>query len=427
MFKDYYAILGIEFPSDAAEIKDAYKEQTLKWHPDLNKGRDTTKEMVDINEAYSILSNPFSKAKYDNEYLSFRQKQGTFQDGSQGTEKDSSTTSHWDHSTGWYTYDYDVQDDSLKQDIYNARKAAEKYVSELIKELKETTKTAAKAALKAVRPWLYMLLGGFIISLVISLCNLACEGPSLSTNGSSYLTSLQTESKLKEMVRQANQMCPMSLGMLGETNSIRLEGNNVVMSGTIDENFVKVETLSKVDPEMLKRNFLTVYRSSTNSGFREILKVLIEEDAGFTIKYKGNVTGKILAIYFSPEELASVNTDGELDAEAPLMATIEMTNVQCPVEIDDGILMTKMALEGDYIVYYALVDEDKLSVAEIEAEKKEYKDYVLQYLSLPDFSVRKLVQLFNNANKGVKYKYTGETSHRECIITITASELQSLR
>ena len=56
MFKDYYAILEISFPSDEKEIKAAYRQQSLKWHPDRNIGRNTEEEMKAINEAYAILS-----------------------------------------------------------------------------------------------------------------------------------------------------------------------------------------------------------------------------------------------------------------------------------------------------------------------------------------------------------------------------------
>lgn len=52
MFVDYYKILEIAFPSTAEEIKKAYRQQSLKWHPDKNPGVDTTQRMLDINAAF---------------------------------------------------------------------------------------------------------------------------------------------------------------------------------------------------------------------------------------------------------------------------------------------------------------------------------------------------------------------------------------
>ena len=68
IFKDYYKILGFETNKlTIDEIKNAYREQAKKFHPDMNNqsGNSTEERFKDINEAYRILSNPASKKKYD--------------------------------------------------------------------------------------------------------------------------------------------------------------------------------------------------------------------------------------------------------------------------------------------------------------------------------------------------------------------------
>ena len=67
VFKDYYKILELNSNRvTLAEIKNAYKEQAKKYHPDLNGGNKKYEERFkDINEAYNILSNGTSKRKYD--------------------------------------------------------------------------------------------------------------------------------------------------------------------------------------------------------------------------------------------------------------------------------------------------------------------------------------------------------------------------
>ena len=67
IFKDYYKILGLETNrvSDI-QIKNAYREQAKKYHPDVNIGNKNYEERFkDINEAYRVLSNITSKRKYD--------------------------------------------------------------------------------------------------------------------------------------------------------------------------------------------------------------------------------------------------------------------------------------------------------------------------------------------------------------------------
>ena len=65
--KDYYKILGLEDNKVTIEqIKNAYRKQAKKYHPDVNVGNKVAEERIkDINEAYRVLSNPASKRKYD--------------------------------------------------------------------------------------------------------------------------------------------------------------------------------------------------------------------------------------------------------------------------------------------------------------------------------------------------------------------------
>lgn len=67
IFKDYYKILGLDTNRvNDTEIKNAYREQAKKYHPDVNIGNKNYEERFkDINEAYRVLSNPTSKRKYD--------------------------------------------------------------------------------------------------------------------------------------------------------------------------------------------------------------------------------------------------------------------------------------------------------------------------------------------------------------------------
>ena len=67
MFKDYYQILDVSFSASKEEIKKAYRKMSLQWHPDRNPGADVTEMMQDINEAYKILNDDISRAKYDKE------------------------------------------------------------------------------------------------------------------------------------------------------------------------------------------------------------------------------------------------------------------------------------------------------------------------------------------------------------------------
>ena len=69
--RDYYEVLGLQKGASADDIKGAYRKAALKWHPDRwVSGTDAEKKNAEAkfkeaSEAYSVLSDPDKKAKYD--------------------------------------------------------------------------------------------------------------------------------------------------------------------------------------------------------------------------------------------------------------------------------------------------------------------------------------------------------------------------
>lgn len=64
--KDYYETLGISKDATDEEIKHAFRTLAKKYHPDLHPGdKEAEQKFKEVNEAYSILSDPNKKAQYD--------------------------------------------------------------------------------------------------------------------------------------------------------------------------------------------------------------------------------------------------------------------------------------------------------------------------------------------------------------------------
>jgi len=64
---NHYSTLGVNPKATPEEIKKAYRSLSMKYHPDHNQGDDTAEEKFkEINEAYSVLSNPDKRRNYDN-------------------------------------------------------------------------------------------------------------------------------------------------------------------------------------------------------------------------------------------------------------------------------------------------------------------------------------------------------------------------
>ncbi|MGL5617467.1 MAG: DnaJ C-terminal domain-containing protein [Metamycoplasmataceae bacterium] len=63
--RDYYEILGIPKNADAKEIKKAYRQLAMKYHPDKNSSKDAEEKFKEINEAHECLSDPDRRQRYD--------------------------------------------------------------------------------------------------------------------------------------------------------------------------------------------------------------------------------------------------------------------------------------------------------------------------------------------------------------------------
>ncbi|MEU0971062.1 J domain-containing protein [Streptomyces sp. NPDC005917] len=65
MARDFYEVLGVPRTADKDEIQRAYRTLARKYHPDVNKDPGAEDRFKEINEAFSVLSDPDQRAKYD--------------------------------------------------------------------------------------------------------------------------------------------------------------------------------------------------------------------------------------------------------------------------------------------------------------------------------------------------------------------------
>lgn len=64
--RDYYEVLGVDKNASANDIKKAYRKLAIQYHPDKNPdNKEAEEKFKEAAEAYSVLSDPDKKARYD--------------------------------------------------------------------------------------------------------------------------------------------------------------------------------------------------------------------------------------------------------------------------------------------------------------------------------------------------------------------------
>jgi molecular chaperone DnaJ len=64
--QNYYETLGVAQTAGDAELKKAYRQLAMQYHPDRNPGdKQAEEKFKEVNEAYAVLSDPDKRAHYD--------------------------------------------------------------------------------------------------------------------------------------------------------------------------------------------------------------------------------------------------------------------------------------------------------------------------------------------------------------------------
>ena len=64
--RDYYEVLGVAKTATEDEIKKAYRQIAIKYHPDRNPGdKEAEEKFKEAAEAYNVLHDPQKRQQYD--------------------------------------------------------------------------------------------------------------------------------------------------------------------------------------------------------------------------------------------------------------------------------------------------------------------------------------------------------------------------
>lgn len=127
-------------------------------------------------------------------------------------------------------------------------------------------------------------------------------------------------------------------------------------------------------------------------------------------------------------ESGSSSSMSKEEAESALRVQIPITNQQLPMDLGVGIVITRMYLSGNYVMYLGECDENKISITEMDNNKTEVKKKLKQTLRSM-ISSKQDEEFFNlclAADKGIGYTYIGDQTGKKVTVYIGNDELRLL-
>ena len=125
----------------------------------------------------------------------------------------------------------------------------------------------------------------------------------------------------------------------------------------------------------------------------------------------------------SYSEKTEETTDDD-DSRSLVQSLLLSEKENLPIDTGVGIIVTDIYLDGNYVVYDAMCDEEKIPIDVLTANKDVAKNGVLEMLNDDsDPNVTMLVNMCKESNIGIIYNYIGNTTGKTCPVIISPSDM----
>ncbi|MBQ8463913.1 MAG: hypothetical protein IJ544_07350 [Prevotella sp.] len=275
------------------------------------------------------------------------------------------------------------------------------------------------------------------------------------------------KSKLKDIVEQENAGCPYLLEDGVTVTKVELaNGNTVAFFISLDDTYG--EFLDEEEGRDLLKGGMLHWFTDGDSPFKEAVEAVINEGGtiGCAFQNEGGTKWKCEFESYELEEarnenagifddddeeeiadsiayedyddteavdfesLANNSDDLDLDnmsdgmKETVLKLGIEEANKTMPQDLGDGLTMKSVKLAGSNLVYTVGVDEDQMDIAMLEMARDVMKEAMIGMVKEGDQDMQFICRLLVETNRGMDFKYVGNTSGKSVNIHLTSSELK---
>lgn len=224
---------------------------------------------------------------------------------------------------------------------------------------------------------------------------------------------------IKREAERMNKACPITYDF-GSVTNITFQDGMLIYKMLVNEDFGMTANALNKHPE--------VFKVALAFGDKDGLKLLADRDITVCYVYRGDNSQETHTCYISPDDIRGVLkrelSKNDLTREL-INVQIDMANEIMPQEIEQGMKLEKVELDGSNIIYTTVMDENiyDMDVFKNSNVKDELKKSILSEWALSK-SDRRFLRQMADLGYTLIYRYKGDINGKAVDVAVTGKDMR---
>lgn len=230
------------------------------------------------------------------------------------------------------------------------------------------------------------------------------------------------KNKLQQAIDELNAKCPQRVTTFVRIMESSYDGEKVIARFELDDRLMKMDAL-KENKEMMKKILLASY-SNPQGDVKDFFDVVLSTNTTVEYVYEGLLSGERFSLTITPEDLRQALEGNAASPDELLDFMLQVVNLQTPMVIADGFVMTTMRKEGDCVYYIYEISEPIYAsiAANIDNVKADTRMNLENISEIEKADLRKIPA----ADKDLGYRYTCPETGDSIEFRFTKSQLADI-
>lgn len=240
------------------------------------------------------------------------------------------------------------------------------------------------------------------------------------------------ENAIEAQIKRANRDCPIPVANgIGQVSSITLEDNLITYRIDYQPGHVNINAFNK-NPDATRAMFYLsfVCLQAQGSYVEKMMNELVAKGIGMKIVVSDGA-GKQFTSVMTPDYISKMKREVSLNpSEAlhdALKLKLEMETAWLPTQIDEGLIMTGMKLEGNNIVVLVKMSEELYNLDVLEESSSELAASMLDEANAGDPELGALFDLCKISHSGLIYRISGSKSNKKVDMILSCEQIRNGR